>query len=84
MSIHVPANKRTRLNPKMIRATFKHGEMKLTFKGEDEELSTRLVREKTNRVMEGMQEKTVMELMEGEKGIRLIGTKRGNGVVEYR
>ena len=58
--------------------------MKLTFRGEDEELSTRLVREKTNRVMEGMQEKTVMELMEGEKGIVLIGTKRGNGVVEYR
>ena len=80
MSIHAQVNKRSRLNPKMIRATFKHGEMKLTFKGEDGELSTRLVREKTNRVMEGMQEKTVMELMEGEReGDRVDWYQKGKG-----
>ena len=59
----------------MIRATFKQGEMKLSFQGEGEELTTRLVREKTNGVMEGMQEKTVMQLMEGERGIVLKGIK---------
>ena len=68
----------------MIRATFKQGEMKLSFQGEGEELTTRLVREKTNGVMEGMQEKTVMQLMEGERGIVLEGIKRGSGEVDYR
>ena len=68
----------------MIRATFKQGEMKLSFQGEGEELTTRLVREKTNGVMEGIQEKTVMQLMEGERGIVLEGVKRGAGEVKYR
>ena len=84
MSIHVPANKRTRLNPKMIRATFKHGEMKLTFRGKDEELSTKLVREKISGVMDGAMEKTVMQLVEGERGIVLEGIKRGDREMEYR
>ena len=68
----------------MIRATFKQGEMKLSFQGEGEELTTRLVREKTNGVMEGRQEKTVMQLMEGERGIVLEGIKRGAVEVDYR
>ena len=58
--------------------------MKLSFQGEGEELTTRLVREKTNGVMEGRQEKTVMQLMEGERGIVLEGIKRGAGEVDYR
>ena len=37
------------------------------------------MREKTNGVMEGMQEKTVMQLMEGERGIVLEGIKRRAG-----
>ena len=66
----------------MLRATFKFGEMKLSFQGENEELSTRLVREKITNVMNVPQEKTVMQLMEGEKGIVLEGIKAGNG--EFR
>ena len=68
----------------MIRATFKHGELNLSFQGEGEELTTRLVREKTTVVIEGVQEKTTMQLMEGERGIMLEGIKRMDREMEYR
>ena len=68
----------------MIRATFKHGELNLSFQGEGEELTTRLVREKTSRVIEGVQEKTSMLLMEGARGVVMEGIKRGDREVEYR
>ena len=41
-------------------------------------MSVKLVREKN-----GFQEKTVMKLMEGEKGIVLEGTKRGTEEINY-
>merc|ERR1712013_574935 len=61
-----------------MRTTFKCGELNLSFQGESENMSVKLVREKN-----GFQEKTVMKLMEGEKGIVLEGTKRGNEEINY-
>ena len=68
----------------MIRATFILGELNLSFQGEGEELTTRLVREKTSRVIEGVQEKTTMILMKGKRGISMEGIKMGNREMEYR
>ena len=61
-----------------MRTTFKCGELNLSFQGESENMSVKLVREKN-----GFQEKTVMKLMEGEKGIVLEGTKRGTEEINY-
>ena len=47
-------------------------------------MSTRLLREKTIGVMDGVMEKTVMQLVEGERVIVLEGIKRGDREVEYR
>ena len=68
----------------MIRAAFKHGELNLSFQAGGEELSTRLVREKISGVMDGVMEKTVMQLVEGERGIVLEGIKSGDREMEYR
>ena len=61
-----------------MRTTFKCGELNLSFHGESENISVKLMRKKN-----GFQEKTVMKLMEGEKGIVLEGTKRGTEEINY-
>merc|ERR1711875_166385 len=71
-------DKRSYKRKNKMRTTFKCGELTLSFHGESENMSVKLVREKN-----GFQEKTEMKLMEGEKGIVLEGTKRGNEEINY-